>query len=222
MAHSDWVPRREQALLDLMARWDLFLSDAAKVALFGWLAEACARVLLAIGRFMAAREEYEASKTPENRLLKDEKKEEAIDAMRDFANGSIRFNKKMDDASKLHLGIRPTDTTHTTHPAPSSQPDTDVLPTTNHFEHRIRALNHATGDTSKPADAYGVRYAWQVGGEKPASGEDLPKSQFTRKTTHVVTHSETDKGKTAYYATCYENSKGDMGKWSPINDSVIA
>jgi hypothetical protein len=123
--------------------------------------------------------EYEASRTPENRLLKDEKKEEAIDAMRDFGNGSIRFNKKMDDANKLYLGIRPMDT---------SQPDTDVLSTTNHFEHRVRALNYATGDTSKPADAYGVRYAWQVGDEKPSSGAGLSRSQFTRKMTYVVTH----------------------------------
>jgi hypothetical protein len=46
--------------------------------------------------------------------------------------------------------------------------------TTNHFEHRIRALNHTTGKTSKSADAYSVRYAWQVGGVRPASGEDLP------------------------------------------------
>jgi hypothetical protein len=178
--------------------------------------------LLQIGNFLAAREEYEASKTPENLLTKNEKKEEAIDAMRDFANSSVRFNEKMTDAEKLVLGIRPTDTTHTTHPAPTSQPDTDVIPTVNHYEHRVRALNHAVGDTSKPADAYGVRYAWQVGGEKPAGGADLPKSQFSRKATHVVTHSEADKGKTAYYATCYENSKGDQGHWSPVIDSVIA
>jgi hypothetical protein len=87
-----------------------------------------------------------------------------------------------------------------------------VLPTRNNFEHLVRALNRDTGDHSKPADAYGVRYAWQVGGEKPASGADLSKTQFTRKANYVVTHSEADKAKIAYYATCYENSKGYKGR----------
>jgi hypothetical protein len=61
-----------------------------------------------------------------------------------------------------------------------------------------------------------VRYAWQVGGEQPASGADLPKSKFTRKTTCVVQHTEADKGKTVFYSTYYENGKGDMGPWSPV------
>jgi hypothetical protein len=73
----------------------------------------------------------------------------------------------------------------------------------------------------KPADAYGVRYAWQVGGIKPASGADLPKSKFSRKTALIVTHTEADKGKPAYYAACYENGKGDTGPWSPVEEAFI-
>jgi hypothetical protein len=205
-----------------MNRWITWLSDAGKKTEFGWLADVCAKVILAIGNFLTARSEYEENRTPENRLIKDEKKEDAIDLMRDFANTSIRFNKKMTDADKLYMGIRPTDTTHTSHPAPVSQPNTDVLSTKNNYEHLVRSLNRDTGNLSKPADAYGVRYAWQVGGEKPVSGEDLPKSQFSRKTSYVVTHSEADKGKPAYYSTCYENSKGDQGHWSPVIEAIIA
>ncbi|GHU99886.1 hypothetical protein FACS189483_09590 [Spirochaetia bacterium] len=99
--------------------------------------------------------------------------------------------------------------------------DTVVDNTPNHFEHRLRALNRGRNDASKPDDAYGVRYAWQVGGEKPATGADLPKSKFSRNTSHVVTLTEADKAKTAYYATCYENGKGDTGPWSPVVDTVI-
>jgi hypothetical protein len=205
-----------------MNKWDLWLSDTAKTTAFGWDTAACTQVLLKIGNFTQARSDYEAAKTPENRLAKDEAKEEVVDAMRDFANKFIRFNDKMTDADKLHMGVHPKDTTHTTHPAPVSQPDTVVDNTVNHYEHRLRALDHETRGAAKPADAYGVCYAWQVGGEKPASGADLPKSKFTRKTTHVVTHTEADKGKTAYYAACYENSKGDQGPWSPVEDAVIA
>jgi hypothetical protein len=126
MAHSDWIPAREQDLVDLCEKWATTLADTAK----------------------------------------------QTDGMR----------KRMDDSAKLVLGIRPADTTPTTHEKPTSQPDTVVENTVNHFEHRLRALN----DASKPADTYGVRYAWQIGGEKPASDEDLPKSKFSRKTSFIV------------------------------------
>jgi hypothetical protein len=212
MAHSDWIPSREQDLVDLAARWDAWLSETAKKTAFGWDSTVCTQLINKLGDFLAARNEYETDKTAEKRMDKDEAKEHAVDAMRDFANGSIRFNKKMSDSDWLYMGVHPKDTTHTTHPAPTSKPDTDVLPTTNHYEHRVRAMNHALGDTSKPPDAYGVRYARQVGGESPVSGADLPKTKFTRKPTLIVTHSEADKGKTAFYSSCYENSKGDQAR----------
>ena len=77
------------------------------------------------------------------------------------------------------------------------------------------------GGSGKPADAYGVRYALQVGGERPPSGGDLPKTRFSRKTSCVVAHTEEDKGKTAWDSTCYENSKGEQGIWSPVVEAVI-
>ncbi|GAB6392095.1 MAG: hypothetical protein MdMp014T_1468 [Treponematales bacterium] len=59
-------------------------------------------------------------------------------------------------------------------------------------------------------------------GERPATGADLPKGEFSRKPVKVVRHTEADKGKTAYYATAYENSKGEKGPWSPVVEAVVA
>jgi hypothetical protein len=129
---------------------------------------------------------YGTDNSTGNCIAKDEAKGEMMDAMREVANSSIRFNKKMYDEDKLVYGIHPTDTTLTYHGTPTSQPGTEVENARNHYEHLVRAINTERGDHSKPTDAYGVRYAWQVGGEKPASGTDLPKSKFSRKTSHVV------------------------------------
>jgi hypothetical protein len=126
----------------------------------------------------------------------------------------------MTDEFRRQLGITIRDRNPTPHPRPSEEPDTDVRGTKNHFEHLIRALN-PEGKMKKPAGVYGVAFAWQVGGEKPATGEDLPKSRFSRKPSLVVEHTEADKGKTAYYATAYENSKGEKGPWSPVEEAVI-
>ncbi|MDR2178114.1 MAG: hypothetical protein LBP20_08775 [Treponema sp.] len=221
MAHSDWIPTREQDLVDLAGKWKAVLSDPAKQTAYGWDAAECAAVTAKIDTFFTARSAYEANNSTANRIAKDEAKGEMIDAMRDFANTAIRFNKRIPEEVKNGLGIHQADTTPTTHAPPTSQPEAVVENTVNHFEHKIRALNRGRNDSSKPADAYGVRYAWQVGGERPAKGEDLPKSKFSRKTSHVVTHTEADKAQTAYYAACYENSKGDEGPWSPIVEAVI-
>jgi hypothetical protein len=202
-------------------KWTVTLADTAKQTAFGWDAAECTNVTAKITVFLTARSAYETDNSTEKRIAKDEAKADAVDEMRDFANSQIRFNKKMKDEDRLFLGIHPADTTPTSHAVPTSQPDTDMLNTINHFEHKVRALNHGTGDTSKPADAYGVRYSWQVGGEKPTSGSDLTKTKFSRKATLIVTHTEADKAKTAYYATCYENSKGEQGPWSPIVEAVI-
>ncbi|MDR0525019.1 MAG: hypothetical protein LBG90_04015 [Spirochaetaceae bacterium] len=220
MAHNDWIPGREQDLIDLIQKWGTVLADSGKAGAFAWDSGEVTEVLGKINGFLAARRAYEGDNSTAKRLAKDEAKEEAVDAMRDFANASIRFNKKMDDPAKLLLGIRLKDSTPTAHAPPASQPETAVENTLNHFEHRVKALNHE-GQASKPGDAYGVRFAWQVGREKPLSGGDLPKTKFSRKTTHVVTHTEADKGKPAYYATCYENSKGENGPWSPIEEAFI-
>jgi hypothetical protein len=218
---ADWIPTREQDLVDLCVKWKAELEDPAKITAFGWDQAEVTAVLGKIDGFLTARSAYEADNSSAKRLAKDEAKEEAVDGMRDFANSSIRFNKKMNDAQKLVFGIQPGDKTMTSHGTPTSQPDTVVENTVNHFEHKVKAFNHETGGGAKPADAYGVRYAWQVGGEKPVSAEALPKSKFSRKTALVITHTEADKGKPCYYATCYENSKGDEGKWSPVIEAFI-
>jgi hypothetical protein len=218
---ADWLPTREQDLVEVAEKWQAGLSDPAKIAAFGWDQPECAGVEGSITAFLTARAAYETVNSTGNRVAKDEAKGEMTDAMRDFANSSIRFNKKMRDEDKLVYGIHPADTTPTYHGTPTSQPDTEVENTRNHYEHLLRAINHERGDHSKPADAYGVRYAWQVGGEKPASGADLPKSKFNRKTHHVVQHTEADKGKMVYYATCYENSRGDTGPWAPVEEAII-
>jgi hypothetical protein len=177
---ADWIPTREQDLVDLCQKWAAVLVDSAKITAYGWAEAECTEVLGKINAFLTARSNYEADNSTAKRIVKDEAKGEAIDAMRDFANSSIRFNKKMDDAAKLYLGIHPKDITPTAHGTPTSQPGTEVENTRNHYEHQVRAINTERGDHSKPVDAYGVRYAWQVspvpgGGEKPATGAELGK-----------------------------------------------
>jgi hypothetical protein len=66
-----------------------------------------------------------------------------------------------------------------------------------------------------------VRYAWQLGGTAPLAPGDLPKSKFSRKTAEKFLWDPSDQGKPVYYATCYENAKGDQGPWSGIVSTIV-
>ncbi|MDR0409367.1 MAG: hypothetical protein LBH18_03110 [Spirochaetaceae bacterium] len=74
---------------------------------------------------------------------------------------------------------------------------------------------------TKPNGVHGISYAWQVRSEKPASGEDLSKSRFNRKTSMIIAHTEHEKGMTAYYAVCCENNSGDKGQWPQVEEAII-
>jgi hypothetical protein len=114
-------------LADLCQKWKTGLENPANVTAFGWNQTEVNEVLGKITAFLTARTAYEETDSTKNRMAKDAIKT----AMRDFANGSIRFNKNMTPEDKQVYGIHPRDTTHTGDTEPTSypevEPDTSVL-----------------------------------------------------------------------------------------------
>jgi hypothetical protein len=135
-----------------------------------------------------------------------------------FINPNVLGTITQED--RLDLGLSPKDGTITHHPAPTSRPITEVKPS-GMYELMVTANNSATGKKTKPADAHGVRYAWQLGGEPPANPEELPKSLFSKKTSKKFAWEPNNQGTAIHYATAYENDKGDVGKWSAIISTII-
>lgn len=222
MAGHDWVPKKESELRQLGGKWQGLLSIEANIAKYGLDAQATDAITDALTVFESAVVGYEALDTSSNRKKKDEAKTALIAAMRKFANSQLRYNEKMTDTDREGFGLKPKDTNPTVQMPPKSQPHVVIEHTKNHFEILIKALSHEANESHRPEDAYGVRYVWQVGGEMPANGEDLGKQKFSRKTAQVVTFKEEDKGKTVFCSACYENSKGEVGPFAEIEDSVIA
>ncbi|MDR2926740.1 MAG: hypothetical protein LBV41_00830 [Cytophagaceae bacterium] len=218
---KDWLTASEQGFTDVCRKW-LEVGKKTNVStLYGWDGEKFQDVVKKIMIFLGAREAFVNVDSSINRKAKQAAQKEAASAMRVFANTSVRYNPLMDEIARSEMGIRTKDSTLTSAPRPTIRPETVVENTTNRLEHKIKAISGDTRSTSKPAEAYGVRFAWQVGGTKPASGEDLPKNKFSRRAYLIATYSETDKGKTVYYATCYENTKGEAGPWSLLEEAFI-
>jgi hypothetical protein len=219
----DWIPRNEQGLIDLMARWDTYLGDAAKKTAFGWDTAACGAVALKMLDFSSAREEYEGDKTKEKRLAKDEAKEAAIKAMRDFANTSIRFNKKMTDADKLFMGISPRDSTYTPPATPETWPVCEVeLPATG--EVLVKYTDSGTGKKARPHGVRGAEFVLVIrapGDPAPAADEDFIVSEFSDVSPKEIKRNLSDRGKMLYFRTRWEVSEAKKGPWSPVYSTVI-
>jgi hypothetical protein len=207
-------------LLALMLRWDEWLADAAKRTAYGWEATKCIYVGSAIGAFKAAWEAYQANKTKENCLDKDVKKELAIEAMRLFATNSIRTNDKMTAAERLYLGVGPLDTSYTFQGDPTKPPLVTLF-VKGYCQIGTRLQAEGTDRVAIPDWASGGVLLMQVGGERPASPEDLPIVGLMTRARHTIQCNGKDCGKKAYISYQWQNSKGQKGPPAPIQEITI-
>jgi hypothetical protein len=134
------------------------------------------------------------------------------------------------------LGLKPKDETKTPVPAPAGQASGEISYPGPHL-HLVH-LKPLAGTANDPRAEYGYRIYYGVlppGGAsaeeaarthrylmRPAvSGEDLPTSQFTRRSRELFDFPAEDSGKTAYFCVRYENAKGQKGPWGPLFSAVI-
>jgi hypothetical protein len=217
---NDWVPGREQDLVQLMAKWTTWLSDAAKRTAFGWDTTECGRVVSRIGEFTEALEAYQADDSSVNLLAKNEARKAAAAAIRAFANSSVRFNIKMLDTDRLVLGIRPRDAT----PSSTGVPTIHVgftLAIQAVYELQIRFWVLETGKKAVPKNMNGVVVYRKVSDTPITDQEELTKTALL--TAHIETlHFEPhERGKMVYVACRWESRTGEEGEWSPIQSFMI-
>jgi hypothetical protein len=228
MAHLDWLPTREQDLLDLMERWLLWLLDAIRQVAFGWDAVDCTTVTGKITAFVTARTSYEADLSPGNRVTKDNAKNTAVESMRNFANSDIRHNKKMQDADKLFLGIHVADTTPTASPVPTSWP-------VSHYDlNTVRQVgvtseDSASGRKALPHGVRWVEHTWVVFKPGEAIPEPLPNivtfDQFETWTkpseTCKLQFTEALRRGAIAHTSRWVNTRSEPGPWAPIQVVTI-
>jgi len=236
MAHfNDWIPAREQDLVDLSVRWTETLDVPDNQAAYGWNENDCAYVTSTIATFLTARGVYEQVNSTENRIVKDERKVSTTAGMREFARSSIRFNRKVGDEVRVYLGVRIIDNSRTSIHIPHAQCTGRV---TNPGIHLVEIdLEGYAILTADQRANYGVRIYWgilpfgeitidMVAGPKhylakiPTSGDVLGNSIFTRKQKHVFDF-DGDSGSRVFFCCRFENSKGECGPFGPIISAII-
>jgi hypothetical protein len=207
-------------LVELATVWDALLSDTAKQTAFKWDAAKCSPVVLLIGTFFEKREAYLADRTKAKRLTKDKAKKAAMKAMRVFANDAVRFNDLMTLEDKLLMGIGPVDETETAQGDPDRPPVFTLKP---RDYCQVAAVVRADGTTriAIPDWAAGVVLLLQIGGERPASPDDLPSIRLITRARYTIRFAAKDSGKKAYVSFQWQNTTGVKGQAAPIQEIVI-
>jgi hypothetical protein len=216
---ADFFPKREADLLEWLKNFSAVLAAKASA----WNIPANVAQDLA-AKLAAYETTYEAAKgengTKALILEKNEKRDVLKADVRNIKNKYIDYNDAVTDPDRERLGLPIRDRNPSPKPRPVSRPLLEVLPTNNR-QHTATAINQTTGKKTKPADAHGVRYGWEIRDDAPANADDLRRSVFRMKTTEVFDYEERDRGKKVFYAACYENAKGEAGPWSDIIEAII-
>jgi hypothetical protein len=216
---ADFFPTREAELLKWLknfstvvtanaAEWDIPVSAARNLATL-------------VNAYTAVYEK--ANSEHRTKILVREKNEKAKELkayVRTIKNKHIDYNDKIRDTGRQRLALPIRNQAPSPRQRPESRPLLEVVPS-NHRQHTVMSINQATGKKTKPTDADKVRYAWEIRDSAPVSASDLRHSITIRKTTRIFEFNETDRGKSVYYAACYENGKGDLGSWSNIVEAII-
>ena len=215
----DFFPRREADLLEWMKNFCSVLSLNAGA--WGIPTQVSSDLSAETAIYATLYETAKGGNGTKALVLEKNEKQKSLKAdVRNIKNKYIDYNEAVTDPSRERLGLPLRDRKPTPQPVPTSRPLLEVAPTNNR-QHTVTAINQATGKKTKPADAYGVRYMWEIRDTPPINAEDLRHAIFRRKVSEVFNFNEEDRGKKIFYAACYENAKGEAGPYSDIVETVV-
>jgi hypothetical protein len=118
------------------------------------------------------------------------------------------------DEIRLAFGLEVKDHTRTEVPTP-----TEVVA----FElASAEYLQIVVTHPAKPAGYNGAVAFYTAGATIPADHTVLTKSKLLTKPREILTFEDADLGKTLYISLRWENQKGDLGPWAPIQSKVIS
>ncbi|MDR0562648.1 MAG: hypothetical protein LBG73_08155 [Spirochaetaceae bacterium] len=220
MPNKDWLPHREQDFTDLCQKWKTGLSDAANGSAFGWKSSDSAAASAAVDAFLTARADYEANDSSKNRIKKDEAKEAAKTAMRDFANASIRYNKQMREEDRLFYGIHTPDGTHTPSVAPATYPEAEA-DTSTMRQVTLHFWDSGTKKRGKPHNVHGAEIRWSLLENPPESVNDLSNSDFDTASPFTLHFDEPDRGKRLYFCLRWASVTNLKGPFGEIYSVII-
>ncbi|MDR3199657.1 MAG: hypothetical protein LBU34_17460 [Planctomycetaceae bacterium] len=219
MVHTrDYLPRRDAEL----AVWseNFFAIVSANAVAWDILPKEISALETATDNFKNL--QAQADSPAKNKIIV-EQKNEAKKILEENIRGLVNYrlrNPIITNDQRIALGLHVRDTTPTPIPVPTTRPEFDIEVLD--FR-RLSVSFHDMGSSGK-AKPYGVNGAvilYAVLDIPPKNVNDLTRSVLATRTPHVFEFAEEERGRTVYFAICWQNEKGERGPLSEIENAVI-
>jgi hypothetical protein len=133
----------------------------------------------------------------------------------------LTFNHAVTDEDRDGLGIPIRKTTRTPSQVATTYPDFDIDSGTIrrliiHFFDQGQKKSKA-----KPAGQHGAEIRWIISDVPVVDVEVLIHSSFDTHTPFTLEFQGHERGKTVYFCLCWENTRGEKGPWSEIQNAII-
>jgi hypothetical protein len=154
-------------------------------------------------------------------MLETEKK--FIPIYRELYNGWLRSNPLVTDEDLVFMGL-PKHMSNERRPAPIPTTWPAAFPNTA-TQRRIKIdFDDSSGPRkkAKPAGTHGAEIRWAIfDGPQEVTLEELIHSSFDTRTPFFLDFKEEERGKVFYFTMRWENTRGEKGPFSPIQEAII-
>jgi hypothetical protein len=141
--------------------------------------------------------------------------------LRTVIKAYITYNPTVTDVERQDLGLPVHKTGHTPAPVATEAPDVTVDTSTIGWlfiYFFMRGGHHKKG---KPAGQHGVEVGWIISDTPPTRWDELTHSAIDTNSPFKLSFENDQRGKTVYFALCWENTRGEKGPWSEIMSAII-
>jgi hypothetical protein len=140
--------------------------------------------------------------------------------LRPFLKAYVTYNPAVANADRDAMGLPIHKTTRTNVPVPKTTVEAEIsLPSPGVVE--ISYHDAESGHRAKPDGVHGAEVAWAILAAPPVDWKELTRSSFDTQSPLRLTFEGDDRGKTLYFALRWENTRGEKGPWSEIQNTII-
>jgi hypothetical protein len=143
--------------------------------------------------------------------------------LRKFLKRWIMTNDLVSDQDHVNMGLPVYKKTHSRVPPPDDVPEPEGKATTIDGRVSLSWRGRKSGSKANPyCQKVVVRHTvLPLDAPVPTHIEQLEHTLLDGRQPCKISHPEKDWGKVMYFATAYQNTRGEMGDWSPIRSVII-
>ncbi|MDR0769141.1 MAG: hypothetical protein LBE71_04475 [Dysgonamonadaceae bacterium] len=215
----DYIPRNDSAFLN----WVKFLIAFVKTNAEQWQIPATSwtNVDYKIWDFTVALEKMQ---NPNHGKADTEQKNHARGVLepliRQYVKEYLEYNHLISDDDRERMGLPVHDKKPTPVPTPTTTVEMDAKAASPGVI-KIAYQDSASGKKAKPHGVHGAEFNWAILDHVPTDWTELIHSSFSTHSPAVLSFEGHQRGQTFYFASRWENTRGEKGPWSEIQSVII-